>query len=37
MLDWVPSGISLMNIRKRRGHNIEPWGTPDKISFQHED
>ena len=25
-LDWIPSGISLMKIRKRRGHRIEPWG-----------
>ena len=35
-LYWIPSGISLMKIRKRREPNIEPWGTPARISFQHE-
>ena len=36
IFDWIPSGISLMKIRKKRGPNIEPWGTPAKISFQFE-
>ena len=36
ILDWIPLDISLMNIRKRSGPNIEPWGTPANISFQLE-
>ena len=31
MLDWIPSGISLLKIRKKREPNIEPWGTPARI------
>ena len=36
MFDCIPSGISLIKIRKERGPNIEPWGTPATIFVQFE-
>ena len=36
MFDWIPLGISLMKLRKKRGPNIEPCVTPAKISFHFE-
>ena len=36
ILDWIPSRISLIKVRKSSVPNIEPWGTRANISFQFE-
>ena len=35
-LDFNSFGKSLMKIRKRSGHRIDPWGTPAKTALQDE-
>ena len=35
-LDFKSFGKSLMQIRKRSGPRISPWGTPAKIGLQDE-
>ena len=32
ILDWIPSGIFLIKIRKNSGPNIKPWGAPANTS-----
>ena len=36
MLDFNSFVKSLMQIRKRSGPRIDPWGTPAKIGLQNE-